>query len=137
MQFRKSNYIVQKSQKFPATSRIKKRKEFLAMQENSRKVHSEHFLLIYKKQQPTAITTATIARQTRLGITVTKKVDKRAVCRNKIKRLVREIFRKELSQIQNNLDILIIAKVGTSGISYSQAEQELLFLFKKARIMRY
>ncbi len=46
----------------------------------------------------------------RLGITVSKKVSKRAVERNRLKRLVRETFRHCQQELQNN-DFVIIARI--------------------------
>ena len=45
----------------------------------------------------------------RLGVTVSKKVSKKAVQRNRIKRLIRETFRHHHSQLKNH-DFVIIAR---------------------------
>lgn len=49
----------------------------------------------------------------RFGITVSKKVDKRAVVRNRIKRLIREVLRVLRAELVANYDIVIIAREGS------------------------
>jgi len=49
----------------------------------------------------------------RLGLIVSKKCEKRAVARNRIKRLIRESFRKNKSLIAG-LDVVIIARKGVT-----------------------
>ncbi len=52
----------------------------------------------------------------RLGLTVPKKALKRAVWRNRIKRLVRESFRLKQHQLPA-IDIIVIAKSGVGELS--------------------
>ena len=66
----------------------------------------------------------------RLGITVSTKIDKRAVIRNRIKRLVREVFRKNLSRFEG-FDIVVIARKNASHLSYKDAEREILGTLRK------
>lgn len=66
-----------------------------------KKVHSEHLLAFV----------ATGAGSTaRLGLAITKKKLKRAVDRNRIKRLIRESFRHNYADI-NLVDIVVIVKI--------------------------
>lgn len=62
--------------------------------------------------------------RTRLGITVTKKVAG-AVGRNAIKRRVREVYRTSGGLYPAGLDVLVIAKRRSRGISFQQAQTEL------------
>lgn len=62
----------------------------------------------------------------RLGLAVAKKQLKRAVSRNRFKRLTRESFRHHLSTI-NNLDIVVVARAGAEF----KTNKELLDLLSK------
>jgi ribonuclease P protein component len=60
----------------------------------------------------------------RIGITVTKRVA-RAVGRNRIKRLVREVFRRNRSLFPACTDTVIVARAGAQRMSYAQVLEEL------------
>jgi ribonuclease P protein component len=60
----------------------------------------------------------------RLGVTVSSRVGN-AVVRNRVKRLVREIFRTRRLDLPALLDILVIAKLDAAQISHAQATSEL------------
>jgi ribonuclease P protein component len=61
----------------------------------------------------------------RLGVIVTKKVGN-AIIRNKVRRVMREIFRKNLQKQSKNYDYLIIAKGTVVGVSYEKIKSEVL-----------
>lgn len=50
----------------------------------------------------------------RLGLIVSKRVDKRAVGRNRIKRLIREGFRQHLSSF-GGVDVVVIPKISAAA----------------------
>ena len=64
-----------------------------------------------------------------MGIAVSKKHGK-ATVRNRIKRLIREAFRKTSSKLEKNYSVIIIPRVAES-YSYSDFESSLLSCFKK------
>ena len=72
------------SQKFPKSSRLLKRAEFLKVSQSCSKTRGKYLVIDCIKSKKT---------QTKLGLTVTKKFGK-AHDRNRFKRLVREAFRK-------------------------------------------
>lgn len=75
---------------------------------------------------------AKTAPSVRLGITVSKRVSKRAVDRNRIKRVVRDSFRRHCRQLPAG-DYVIVAKpVKLPG---DGLEQELLVLWQRAILL--
>lgn len=67
----------------------------------------------------------------RIGIIVSKKVSKKAVKRNKIKRQIREIVRE--SNLKNGFDLVIVTYPTISLKTFEEIKKELNNLFKKAK----
>ena len=67
----------------------------------------------------------------RFGIVVSNKISKKAVIRNKIKRQIREVIHRNLTEINNGLDIMIICKPEISKKDFQEIEQTIIQLFKK------
>lgn len=61
---------------------------------------------------------------TRLGITASRKVGG-AVVRNRLKRLVREFFRRHYGDLQRSLDIVVIVRTPRKKLAYADVEREL------------
>jgi len=110
---------------FTKADRILKRSEFIALSKLGRKVQNTDFVAYFLPGQHD---------QSRLGITVTKKVGQ-AVERNRIKRLVREFFRLNRHSLSGRWDINVIAKRQSAAISSEKAFRSLQNLFD--RISRY
>ncbi len=72
-------------------------------------------------------------QETRIGLTVTKKVGI-SVQRNRLKRLIREVF-KSLSEIAPGNDLVIIARKAALNLKYSQVQASLTRLLYRARIL--
>ena len=70
----------------------------------------------------------------RLGITVSRRVGK-AVVRNRVKRRVREWFRRERAQMQRNLDIVVVARRAAAGLSGSETARALQKGVRAAGVM--
>lgn len=89
-----------KQQSFPRTVRLTTPGEFKNVFEKSKKYHFKEFTVYcHRKAKLPAC----------LGLAVSKKVDKRAVTRNAIKRLIRESFRQNQSKLLG-WDIVVVAK---------------------------
>ncbi|RUM87636.1 MAG: ribonuclease P protein component [Thermovibrio sp.] len=71
----------------------------------------------------------------RAGFIVSKKVSKKAVERNRAKRLMREVFRLNKHRLEP-VDIVFIARKGIIGKSYREVEKDFLSLAKKAGILK-
>lgn len=63
----------------------------------------------------------------RLGLVVGRKVGP-AVRRNRVKRLLREFFRRHQERLPS-ADIIILAKKGAARLTYAQVEEELRTIF--------
>ena len=104
----------ERSQRFPASDRLRKRFEFRLVRDRSRRVHTKSFLLLVAPAS---------GPHTRLGITVARQVGK-AVRRNRIKRLVRETFRLRRELFPLRADVVVIAKNSCSVSCLADVEAE-------------
>ncbi|WP_096329050.1 ribonuclease P protein component [Nannocystis exedens] len=113
-----------KPEGFPAIFRLRKRRDFLRVQNGGQKHHTRHFLVFVAPagQTPAGDQQNRVeepAAMVRLGITVTRKVGP-AVVRNRIKRLVREAFRRKRSQFASPCDMVWVAKQSASTVRYAE-----------------
>lgn len=69
-------------------------------------------------------------------MTVTKKIDKRATRRNRLKRRIKEIFRVNRFKFQNHADVVIVALNGATEISFAQIRKDLLYLFYQSSLLK-
>ena len=97
--------------------RLRKRSEFTAVQGRGKKLHTERFLVF-------VLPRADSVAPTRLGITVSRKVGG-AVTRNRIKRLVREGFRRHKSLFPTGLDVVFLAKQAAARSELSDVVREI------------
>ena len=74
--------------------------------------------------------------ENRLGIIVSKKVSKRAVIRNKIKRRTKEAYRRNEDSFSKGYDIILIAKESITQVPFSSLEKSLIHLLYKKNLMR-
>jgi len=73
---------------------------------------------------------------TRLTVVTSIKISKKAVDRNRIKRQIREIIRKEiLSDIKPGFDGLINTRKGLFELSHDELKKLIIGLFKKSRLI--
>ena len=108
-------------------ARLRKRTEFLTVQNKGTKFRSKHFILAALKEGP---------ENTRLGITVTTKVNKRASNRNLLKRRVRELYRLErgvLNELFPGFCGVVIGLQGSTELGFDEIRSELCFLIRKAK----
>ena len=106
-----------RSYAFGSSARLKKRSEINRCRDTGEKVYSKHFLLLLCEAPE---------EQSRLGITVTTKIDKRAVVRNRIKRRIREVFRLNRYRLKNPVEIVVVARRDSGEIEYKDFEREIL-----------
>jgi len=90
--------------RFPADSRVRKRSEYLSIQERGQRVSTPRFVLI--------LCSSTATGSPRLGVTASRKVGN-AVVRARAKRLVREAFRATRELWVPGIDVVVIVKRST------------------------
>jgi ribonuclease P protein component len=88
------------SEKFPKADRILKRELFRRVYDGGRKFHATYFI---------AFVLPSGEGRTRLGITATRKIGN-SVERNRARRLLREVFRKNRWLVPQGVDIVINVK---------------------------
>ena len=110
---------------FPKNKRLRKRIEFLHVNQVGRKHHTPHFLIFVARQD---------LPQARVGITVSRKIGG-AVQRNRVKRLVREYFRLNFYCFAEHVAVSVIAKRGADQLDWSQVSREFNFLLDNPKIL--
>jgi len=109
------------NQSFGKEERVRNKKDYVRIYQQGNRGYSEHFTWIMHRS-PAGIR--------RLGITAGKKVGK-AVKRNRIKRLLRELFRLNKSRLPQGQDIVIMVRPRLPDMTYDHVLRELEGLFKK------
>ena len=118
----------------PKVNRLKNRHEFQTLFREGNRLKSSHLTLrALRLQTPSGIITGA----TRIGISISTKVSKRAVIRNRIKRQIRAAFRSLLPQIAPGWSLVVVVQPEAvlSKCDYQQFLQELEQLLAKAEVM--
>lgn len=101
--------------RFPKTARLRKRRQFEILSRTGSKFQSAHFVVIRKSND---------AIESRLGITVSRRVGN-SVVRNRIKRQVREFFRRHRADLPHATDFLVIARGNAAPLAGELIAREL------------
>jgi ribonuclease P protein component len=109
---------------------LRRRADYLAVQEGGRRHAGKYFLLLARARPAPAAASPGAARAARLGITVSRKVGG-AVERNRVKRWVRESYRRLRFLAPPGLDLVVIARPGAPGIGLPATRAELEALLRR------
>lgn len=114
----------------PKKFRLKNHSSFLATYKINNSVCDRN-LIVYLGKEKTDET-----QPTKVGVVVSKKVHKRAVKRNRIKRLIREAYRLmlkngEIDFVQNRMSIIIVGRKGALDSDLSTIKKSVFTLLKK------
>ena len=111
---------------FPKKLRLLRRRDFVTLYEQGRRFSTRHLLIALKQND---------REHCRLGITISRKIDKRAVRRNLFKRRIREIFRLNQQCFTDNLDIVVTARSGAADCRLAALRAELLGALKQRKFI--
>src|SRR5437899_1123033 len=101
-----------RAQGFPKAARLRKREEFLKVQQGGQSVQVSAACLL-------ALALPNGTQEARLGLTVSTKVGN-AVVRNRIRRHLREQFRTRIQELPKGIDVVLIARSSAAKASREQ-----------------
>ena len=125
----------------PSNLRLKGHRTFKYIHKNSKKYYGKLMDLKVAKSNPKILISHGINTNTlnfKLAITVSKKISKKAVIRNKIRRRLHELFLKDFKKEYNHIPywVLVNLKVGNFFKNESEFFQEFQSLILKIGQMR-
>ncbi len=104
------------SKAFPKSARLLKRREFFMRP--CERFQSDHFRFFFSREG-----------QGRMGVSLSKKVMREAVARNRVRRLLREVFREQRALL-SGIDVHIVGrdelKEDWAHLGKSEVEKEFL-----------
>ncbi|WP_130620814.1 ribonuclease P protein component [Dyella amyloliquefaciens] len=110
----------------PREARLRRAGDFAALRHVSGRFGGRCFSVRYR---PNGLD------QPRMGLAISKRVSKRAVDRNRIKRLVRESFRRHRLELPP-IDLMVMAREQAVHLPGPELLDELQLLWKKLRSVR-
>lgn len=110
--------------------RLKKYSAFIATYKMNNAVADKNVCIYFGKEK------ANQDIQTKIAFVVSKKIHKRAVVRNRVKRLMRESFRLQLKEnkidfINKYLSVICVAKSSSVNTNFKEIDNSLKSLLEK------
>ena len=113
------------SQRFRRTHRLRSSKDFRRVSREGVRVASRSFVLLLSAQRE-----ATGEGRARLGVTVSRRVGN-AVVRARVKRRIREWFRRNRERAPMQRDLVVIARPNAASLAYAEIESELAGVLRR------
>ena len=109
----------------PKRNKISDNSEFEKIYRKGRKMQGEFLTLIFLKNRNGI---------SRFGVVVSGKVSKKATERNRIKRKITEIIRKDFADFKGGFDFLILAKPESLSKKSDNLKKDLMSILRKIRV---
>lgn len=128
----------------PQQNRLRHWRDFQAVYHKGIRRSGRYLTLRGLPQRTSAVATPTQGRSlprdegkpsTRLGISISQKVSKKAVVRNRIKRQIRAIVRQLLPRISPGWQLVVVVRPGAQECEYAQFLRELEQLLVEAEVI--
>jgi ribonuclease P protein component len=103
------------SLRLEAADRVKKRFDYVEIQRSGRRIQGRCFVVLVR---------AAAGGRTRIGLTVTRKVGN-SVHRNRIRRVVREVFRLNRRLFPEAADVVFVARPCAAALGYAEVLSEV------------
>lgn len=110
----------------PPSARLRRASDFAALQDAAGQWQGRHFLMRW---------IAASRGCPRLGLAVSRKVSKRAVERNRIKRVIRESFRLRRESLPA-LDVLVVARTSAASADNTALRDDLERAWQKLKALK-
>jgi ribonuclease P protein component len=107
-------------------SRLRKSSEFQRVRQQGRSITSRLLILAW---------TSNDVAQLRIGFVISKRISKRAVDRNRLKRLLSETIRPLLPELTPGWDIVLSARKDILTADLHTLEQDIPVLLRRARLL--
>jgi ribonuclease P protein component len=117
-------------ERLPRAAHVRHRTDYLAIQNRGRRVAGPNLLLFALACKEPEGEQGRQGRQGRIGITVSKKVGN-AVVRNRVKRWIRECYRRGRPQFPARLDLVVVARPAAAAASHAVVCRELTTLARR------
>lgn len=111
----------------PKLNRIKKKNDFDAIFKKGFSAKNNLFILKFLKNN---------LKEKRFGFIVSLKVSKKAVERNKLRRRLSEIIKKEIENIKEGLDMVFIALPSANKKEFLELKDSVENLFKISKCLK-
>lgn len=126
----------------PKRHRLRRRQDFSTVYRLGLRRSTTHltlralrFLPKSSKLEPDNGSTKVENQPTRLGVSISQKVSKRAVVRNRIKRQIHAAFRQILPHIDSGWRLVVVVQPEAAQCDYEQFLRELKQLLKSAEVI--
>ena len=117
----------------PQIHRLKHWRNFRLVYQKGTSYHSKH--LVLKSLSPIIVGEQSQINPSRIGISISKKVSKKAVVRNRIRRQIQSAFLRLLPRISDGWQMVIIVKATAVECKHDHFLRELEELLKKTKII--
>lgn len=110
-----------------------RKSEHLRKNSDFKKVYSkgkscaDHFLVLFVLPNDLG--------RNRIGLSVSKKIGK-AIKRNRVKRLFREVYRLNKDKLIQGFDLIFLARKDAIKLDFPKMERSILRLYKRAKILK-
>jgi ribonuclease P protein component len=108
----------QRRERLPRAARVRLRSDYLAIQNKGRRLSGTHLMLFAR------------AGSGRMGITVSRKVGG-AVVRNRVKRWIRECYRRRRPEFPATIDFVVVARPAAGDAGHAGICRELSTLARR------
>lgn len=117
----------------PKANRLKQRQDFDRVYQSGKRRRATGLHLAVLRNSRLAGSSEVLPIQ--VGISISKKVSKRAVVRNRIKRQLKAIVRQLLPRLESGLRMVILVRSEALTYEYGEFLQELEQLLVKAEVL--